>query len=146
MHLTKGDLEVISDTRLQEAKALYEQGYYDGAKYLLGYVVETALKAVICKTLNAKTFPPGNKRELKKVFYTHDINNLVVLAGLEKALEEQKEENFNFNENWDLLETYWYEGLRYSAIGSSSKEDLERWFEAIESSENSILNWLKSKW
>jgi len=47
--LTREDLQEISLHRLEEAKILYKQGQYDGAKYLLGYTLETALKARICK-------------------------------------------------------------------------------------------------
>lgn len=79
MNLTKENLKDLSETRLKEARVLYDNGFYDGAKYLIGYVVETALKAINCNNLNYNNFPPRTEGELKKVFLTHNIDSLVVL-------------------------------------------------------------------
>ena len=49
--LSRNDLKKISKTRLKEAKTLCDNKLYDGAMYLYGYVIETALKARICKVL-----------------------------------------------------------------------------------------------
>ncbi len=40
---TRKDIKNIALNKLQEARALYEVGYYDGAFYLGGYCVEMAL-------------------------------------------------------------------------------------------------------
>ena len=50
--LTRKSLRSISGAKLEAAKILYNAGDYDTAGYLLGYVVECALKAAICKKLN----------------------------------------------------------------------------------------------
>jgi HEPN domain-containing protein len=50
---TRNDFKNISNTRFKEVKALYRNGLYDGAMYLSGYVIETALKARICKLLDS---------------------------------------------------------------------------------------------
>lgn len=44
---SKNELKALSKTRLKEVKALYDNGLYDGASYLAGYVIELALKARI---------------------------------------------------------------------------------------------------
>lgn len=67
-------LKEIAETRLKESKLLYSHGYYSGSHYLAGYVIETALKATICKNLNIDNF--------KKVIYNnnkgHDFEYLIM--------------------------------------------------------------------
>ena len=51
------ELKALAATRLLEAKSLFNKRLYDGACYLAGYVVELALKARICKTLDLAGYP-----------------------------------------------------------------------------------------
>ena len=66
------DLKLIAETRLEEAKVLYGSHLYDGAAYICGYVVETALKARICKNLRIKEYPDDGKD--KQIFSSHDFD------------------------------------------------------------------------
>lgn len=55
---TRKELQDLAEIRLQEAKVLFEKEFYDGARYLAGYVIELALKARICKILDLDQYPP----------------------------------------------------------------------------------------
>ena len=82
------DLQDLAHTRLREAEALYAAGLYDGSVYLCGYVLEMALKACVCKTLDIPGYPdtePGIRQFLK----THDFGTLELLAGLRSRVAEQ---------------------------------------------------------
>lgn len=57
-----------------------------GAYYLAGYAVECALKACIAKETKRHEFPP--KRQYVHDVYTHDLNSLLRLTGLDKQLEK----------------------------------------------------------
>jgi HEPN domain-containing protein len=48
---TRRELQRLACLRLREAEALFGADCYDGCAYLCGYVVELALKAAICATL-----------------------------------------------------------------------------------------------
>ncbi len=74
------DLKRISLTRFKEAKLLRDNGYYDGAVYLCGYVVETALKARICKHLKQNHYHDSGQH--KQVFLSHEFDRLLILSGL----------------------------------------------------------------
>ena len=80
--LTAQQLKDIALARLAEAKVLLavrtgDEGIalYDGASYLAGYAVETALKAVICKLLGTDYPPQGAtskpSNEISKAYKTH---------------------------------------------------------------------------
>jgi len=136
-------LQQIAETRLEEAKALYTAGLYDGAFYLIGYAVETALKACICKLMD-EDFPPGSG-ELAKAFRIHRLKDLVVLAGLRKRLEAKRSQDIDFAANWDLIEG-WSEARRYEAIGSSDQSRTQELITALDNPTHGVLTWLKSLW
>ena len=136
---TRGELQKISKTRLKEVKVLYRNQLYDGAKYLSGYVVETALKARICKILDAD-YPESG--DVSRSFMTHKLDQLVKLAGLQKALDRA---DINFKTNWSIV-TSWSEVNRYKAIGTSSREDVEDILNALEDRNDGVLTWIKRRW
>ena len=51
--MTRAEFQQLAEQRLLEAKALLDQGKWDGAYYLAGYAVELALKACVIKMLLA---------------------------------------------------------------------------------------------
>ena len=140
---SRGELQTISKTRLKEVKVLYRNHLYDGAKYLSGYVVETALKARICKILNAD-YPESG--DMSKSFLTHKLDQLVKLGGLQKALDIELSANVNFKTNWSLVTSGWSEALRYRAIGTSLQTDIEDILDALDDRNDGVLTWIKRRW
>ena len=51
MSISRSDFQWLAKTRIREAKALLDNGLFDGAYYLAGYAVECALKACIVKKI-----------------------------------------------------------------------------------------------
>lgn len=144
--LTREDLQEISTNRLKEAETLYEKGQYDGAKYLLGYTLETALKARICKILDSN-YP--DKGELTKVFFTHKFDILIVLAGLEKQLIEKRNADPTFDYNWSLItggDSAWKEDLRYEKIGTAKPLEITELLNALKDENHGILTWIQERW
>src|SRR4051812_39346061 len=81
---TPQQLKDLALVRVDEAEALFAAGLYDGAKYLAGYAVELALKARICRLLEVDEYP--DMGALKRVYAVHDLDQLLLLAGLQKAV------------------------------------------------------------
>lgn len=138
---SRNELIAISNIRLLEAKTLFNNQLYDGAKYLSGYVIETALKARICKILDSD-YPCGN---ISRSFFTHDLDDLVKLAGLQKTLDAKLSSDVNFKTNWSLA-TNWTEVFRYKPIGTSTHTEIQDIINAIENPNDGILTWLQTKW
>src|SRR5437764_79529 len=101
--VTKVDLEALADLRLAEAEALLQQvpPKPDGAYYLAGYAVECALKAVIAKMFNQHDFP---EKHLVISAYTHNINDLVEVAGLKGYRKIDSAVNPILGINWSLVQ------------------------------------------
>lgn len=136
------DLKLIAETRLKEAKALHKSGLHDGAAYICGYVVETALKARICKNLKIKEYPDeGNE---KQIFRSHDFDRLLLLSGLQNKISLANKRTKKLFENWSLL-TSWKPEERYT-LGAYQKKDIEDLFKALEDGQYGFFNWIKKLW
>lgn len=136
--MTYTELKELSETRIKEAEVLLNEGYYDGANYLMGYVIELALKARICKLLNIETYPESKDYQSFKV---HKLDILLTLAGLRKEFEAEKlNENF-FDICWSEI-TEWSEVYRYKPIGTFNHADCGFKYDCIKF----IFNWIKTKW
>lgn len=140
---SRSELHLIAETRLVEAKALFAANLYDGAYYLIGYAVETALKACICKLLD-EDFPPSNG-EIAKAYRTHRFEDLVILAGLRKKLQAKVTADLDFAINWNLVKG-WRETQRYDIIGSSDQSRTQEVIVALEDPAYGVLTWLKTQW
>jgi hypothetical protein len=133
--MNRKEFQRLAGLRLREAKLLLASNAPEGAYYLAGYAVECALKACICKSTRRHDFP-----ELKRVksSYTHNLKELIVVAGLKSALEEAVRQS-EFAPRWETV-SLWNEESRYS---SPSPPEAAELIEAIENRKHGIFQWLK---
>jgi len=111
------DLRKIARARLEDAAVLCKARRYDGAVYVCGYAVETALKARICRTLKWNAYP-STASEFQKYqsFRTHDLGVLLHLSG---RREKIKNEHLAA---WSAVAD-WTPNSRYGVIGSTLAGD-----------------------
>lgn len=140
-------LRNLAIARLKAAKILMREGDYDGAVYIVGYVLELALKAAICKRLNFSSYPDKGstliKNEVVDIFKTHDFGILSTLAGLSNELNLASA-SARLLQNWSDLTT-WKPASRYEPLGTYSKLEAERMIEALEEKPDGILTWIRKK-
>ncbi len=78
------DLKRISKIRLKTVDVLMKANDWDAAAYMMGYVLECALKAAICKTLHLSIYPDKSKsNKISQFFRTHEFDVLLTLSGME---------------------------------------------------------------
>lgn len=144
--IKREDLKLIALIRLKEAKVLYKNGFYDGAAYLCGYVVEATLKAMICKNLKITDYPDDDSsiKNAKTIFYSHDFDRLVLLAGLQKEISLTNKKNKDLFKNWSLLTT-WKPDHRYR-VNEYTKQDVKDLLNALENRSSGFFSWIKRKW
>jgi len=129
----------MAKVKLKEGVILLDNGCYDGAQYLLGYVIEFSLKARVCRILDIEEYP-----DLKD-FKTHKLDKLLNLSGLEKKFYAAKTKNLSYMTNWSIIES-WKEELRYNSIGTTPKNEVEGLLDAIGNKKNGIFQWIKKFW
>lgn len=126
------ELDNIANARLEDAKALFAVGRFDGATYLCGYAVEVALKARICRVLNWPEFPStGGEFQAYRSFQTHELDVLLRLSGQEARIKQ------NYFGLWNAV-AIWKAESRYNVIGTARQPDATAMIQAAEQ----LLNFL----
>lgn len=132
--MTKEILQKLAETRFEEAKVLLDNKFYEGCNYLLGYVIELALKARICMLLN-DDYP-----ESILGYKNHKFIELFYLAGLRKELDLKRNIDDDFKISYTQVLTLKVEN-RY-VFTNASKENTLKMYKDVEL----IFNWIKTKW
>ncbi len=109
---------------MKDAKVLFGSRRYDGAVYLCGYAVETALKARISKTLGWAGYPATRKEfENLQTFKTHSLEVLLTLSGKERRIK------IHFFSEWSAVAA-WDPEARYKPIGTVKAADAKLMIES----------------
>lgn len=138
--LTRSDFRLLAEARLREAGVLLAAGEYGGTYYLAGYVVETALKACICRQYQGDVYPSKGKARGNP--YVHDLPLLVHEAELTAALASAVAADSVFAAYWDVVRD-WTEQSRYTLIEETEARGL---YAAVADVRNGVLQWLRQYW
>lgn len=136
--ITGADFQRLSELRLREAALLLTANQYEGAYYLVGYAVECALKACICKRTAAGHFPPPPRTVSE--MYSHDLARLLELAGLKDALDHAVDAMLKAS--WSTARD-WKEQSRYNFPGATDAREL---YAAVADPTHGVLPWLRRYW
>jgi hypothetical protein len=137
---TKAEFEAVAKARLEDAEALFRAQRWEGAYYLAGYSIECALKACVAKQTTQFDYPPRDTR----THYSHDIQELLKLAGLKEKLERAGDPVLIKN-----MATVgrWKETARYRNWGGSNvQKEASDLLNAIADPTNGVFQWLKRHW
>ncbi|MES2666847.1 MAG: HEPN domain-containing protein [Pseudomonadota bacterium] len=137
--MKRTDLQNISNGKLESAEILANHGRWANAYYLAGYSIELALKACVAKFISADTIP--DKNLINKV-YTHNIGDLLGLAGLKAEFDSRKVVDLIFAANWGIC-CEWSPESRYKDITSAEATVL---LGAISHRKHGVLPWIKTYW
>jgi hypothetical protein len=132
-------LQQLAEERVRDAEALLAAGQWSGAYYLAGYAVECGLKACIAKLTSEHDFPDKD-RAIKS--YTHRIDVLADLAGLESQRDLDARGNPEFGTNW-LVVIRWEEKSRYEF---RSEPDARKLVKAVTDPSDGVLQWIVAHW
>ena len=91
---TRADLEAAWQDRLAEAQSLHAAGHHAGAISDGLYALEIRLKVLICKKLDVTHLP--------KPFEIHDLDSLLLLAGLSQRIVRRGA--LKVKQNWDEIQ------------------------------------------
>jgi len=130
----------LADVRIADATALLAARRYAACYYLAGYAVECALKACIAGRFRANTIP--DRSEVNRS-YSHDLEQLVTVAGLQSALARRRTEDADFDANWNLVKD-WNVDHRYRL--DITRKDAARLLSAVTDTEHGVLRWLSNYW
>jgi HEPN domain-containing protein len=138
--MKRADLQILSEMRLKDAKALLDTGRYAASYYLGGYAVECAIKACIAKQFLRHRVPD---RKVVNGFYSHGLDELLRLAGLQTALDSHRRINSEFDAKWQIVKE-WTPDSRYEATMTPRKA--KNLYDALMDSKHGIVPWLRHHW
>lgn len=139
--MNRTELQRLAEVRIDEAKLLLDHGKWPGAYYLAGYAVECGLKACILAYVE-RTGAILQDRKYAEKCWTHDIEQLVKLAGLEAERDAHAAANAAVLKNWNIVKD-WTESSRYE---EQTQSDAQRLYDAITDPASGVLPWIKSHW
>ncbi len=116
MRLTGSDFKSLSKSRLKTVDILNDNEEWGVAKYIMGYVLELAMKAMICQTLGLPAYPHDNKDEkTASYFKTHVFDRLLVVSGATKIFKPDiaNEASFNWEQFTKEYPGDWSSVIRY---------------------------------
>lgn len=140
--MNRDDLKQVVKVKLKAAKILHQARDHTTAGYLLGYVVECSLKAVICRKLNLSEYPGSGSKHFD-VFAIHDFDRLLMLAGYSEEITLSKSPGL-FN-NWSILTKDWKPEVRYNNT-VYTQNNIDDKIIALEDTTDGFLVWIKKRW
>jgi hypothetical protein len=133
------DLEIAAEDRLNDATALFNSHRYASAIAMGLYAVEISLKVAICKILDLDALP--------QPFEIHELDGLLILAGLSKRLNSST--NTEVRANWDQVtgnsSQYNLNDLRYLPAANSTDAQASEFLRCINDESTGVLPWIKSQ-
>lgn len=137
--MNRAELQALAEERALDAEALFDAGRFSGAYYLAGYAVECGLKACIAKATSQFDFPD---KDLAQKCYTHKIETLIEVAGLELQRQVDMKSNLALGKNW-LIVKNWDEKSRYRNWSQLQADSL---VSAVSHSTDGVLAWIRGHW
>lgn len=130
---TVADLEIAWRDRLADAEALLAAGRNAGAIVAALYALEIRLKVLICARLDLESLP--------RAFETHDLDGLLLLAGLSRRLQGKKACKVLLN--WDaiLIHSRRLVEMRYTPDLHTSAQ-AAAFLSCLKDTPNGVLPWL----
>lgn len=101
--------------------------------------MECALKACIAKATQRHDFPDKKKVDAS---HTHSLKELLRVAQIEKARDQEGDRDATFSDNWDTV-FVWSERSRY---GFNDRKAARELIDAVADRNHGVLRWIKLHW
>ncbi len=139
--VNRAELQQLAEDRILDAQTLLAATRWTGAYYLAGYAVECGLKACVMVYVQ-NTGAIFQDRKFGEKCWTHDLEALVGLANLQAALGADMAANAALALNWGVA-AGWQETSRYQ---QKTRAEAEALVNAVASSPDGVLSWIRIRW
>lgn len=136
--MNRKDFQKLAEVRAIEAGILARKGKEQGAYYLAGIAIECAIKACIAKKTKRHDFPP-ERRVIEKV-YSHELIDLLKIAGLNEDLDRAIKKRPRLGVNWGVVKD-WKVKSRYETTGLKGID-----MHMAITGPDGVLTWIRQRW
>lgn len=142
------DLRNQTYRKIKTVKRLIKDGEWELAAYLMGYVLEFALKAASCKVLHLSGYPPTkSKGGVGEGFKTHEFEQLLIVSGFSDLFGNLSSTPYYSNwSNFTALYPGEWTQMRYEDVSARFDEKtVKALAQNLYDDSNSIVKTIKSK-
>jgi hypothetical protein len=141
---TRAEWQQLAEDRILDAQAHLAPGVgrWSAAYYLVGYAVECGLKSCVLARVTAHPELIYEDRRFSQDAWTHDIESLVVVAGIKTGRDADALANPALSLNWQWAKD-WSEQTRYL---QKTQAEAERLFEAVTHPVDGVMQWIRLRW
>jgi HEPN domain-containing protein len=132
----------LAERWLVDAKNRLDNHRWSAAYYLAGYAVECGLKACVLARVAVSPEVIFDERRFSERCWTHDLWELVKLAGLEAMRVAEMAANAALLQHW-LFVKDWRETSRYETTPHQKAKKMHK---AIADKPNGVMPWVRSHW
>lgn len=134
----------LANKRLKTVKILIRDEDWQAAAYFMGYVLEFALKAKICKHLNLVFYPENtNDRRISTFFITHRFDSLLVVSGMENIFSDRGPADAYLNwSQFTLMYSGDWQNMRYDDDPKWNEESVKKLYTQL----NGIIKEIRKRW
>ena len=141
--MNRAHWQSLAEERVLDADVLLQAGRWAGAFHLIGYAVESGLKSCVLAYMeNSNADVIFRERKFSDNCWTHNIEELVRLAGLRSALDLDMAANRQLGINW-IYATQWKEISRYQ---TATEFNARRLYQAVADAADGVLPWVRTRW
>ena len=127
---------------LIDAKTMLDNHRWSAAYYLAGYAVECGLKACVLVRIVAEPEVIFEIKKFSENCWTHNLLDLVKLAGLEPIRVADIAANRALHKNRQAVKD-WNERVRFQTASHHKAKQLYR---AITDNTNGVMQWIRVHW
>lgn len=139
--MNRAELKQLAADRIEDARVLLEGNRWTASYYLVGYAVETALKACILRFVEETGVIFKDKKFAEKC-WTHRFDELVKQANLQPTLDRDVEANPGLGGFWGVARA-WSEVSRYEQKTEAESRNM---FDAVTHDPDGVFRWIQRHW
>jgi len=141
---TRAEWQRLAEDRILDAKAHLDPtvARWSAAYYLVGYAVECGLKSCVVARITAHPEVIYQEKRFSQDAWTHDLEDLLVVAAIKADLYADAASNAALDINWQHVKN-WTEQARYL---QKNQAEAERLFEAVTHPTDGVMQWIRLRW
>jgi hypothetical protein len=138
--LNRDKLQLLAESKLQEARVLLDNRCRTGSYYTTGLAVECALKAYLARAIQQHDFPDKN---FVLRAYTHKLKDLAQLdMTLWTELQKEVSSDVKLESNWNTVLS-WNDENRYELVEELQARSL---YDATTEPGSGVMEWIRGRW
>ena len=140
--MNRAEWQHVAEEKLRASAALLAAQEWASAYYLAGYPVECGLKSCILARVTAAAEVIFDDRRFSEKCWTHSLEELVKLAGLEAVRAADMAASRALSRSWFIVKD-WSEKSCYETKTHWVAKNL---YNAITDNANGVMPWIRVRW